>query len=60
MEYTEYKINDKLKITVYPDDTISLSLPEDTVDLNHEELDNLIHYLVLNRSIVELKDDGLI
>ena len=39
--YTEYQLNKDCKITIWNDKTLSISLREDTVDLNSTEVEAL-------------------
>ena len=40
-EYTEYRINKELKLTIWNDKKLSISLLEDTVDLDPYEVKKL-------------------
>ena len=40
-DYTEYQLNKDCKITIWQDKTLSISLREDTVDLNSTEVEAL-------------------
>jgi len=40
-EYTEYRINKELKLTIWTDKKLSISLLEDTVDLDPYEVKKL-------------------
>ena len=43
--YTEYQLNKDCKITIWNDKTLSISLREDTVDLNRIEVQALSRIL---------------